>query len=63
MPGYNPSCGNCHRCAKCRGDGTVQVVTYERNHKGQECRVERRQTCPSCNGVGGRVGVGPHNHR
>ncbi len=63
MPGYNPSCGNCHRCAKCRGDGTVTEVKYEKDYRGKQLRTEVRKTCPSCNGVGGRVGVGPHDHR
>lgn len=63
MTGYDPSCGNCHRCAKCRGDGTVIQVSYEKDWKGNQVRVERRVTCSSCNGVGGKVGVGPHDHR
>ncbi len=63
MTGYDPSCGNCHRCPKCGGDGTVTNVKYEKNWKGEQVRVERRETCPSCRGVGGRVGVGPHKHR
>lgn len=58
MPGYNPNCPNCHRCPKCRGDGTVYIVKYVNNKEDK-----RRETCPSCNGVGGRVGVGPHDHR
>ncbi|MCX2966862.1 hypothetical protein GIY30_02225 [Gordonia sp. HNM0687] len=63
MTGYNPTCANCHRCAKCRGEGTVDVVKYETDYKGKQHRVARRETCPSCRGVGGRVGVGKHNHR
>lgn len=63
MPGYDPRCGNCHTCMKCRGSGIVVNVTYELDWKGKQVRVERRETCPSCRGAGGRSGVGPHNHR
>lgn len=63
MAGYNPTCPNCHRCAKCRGEGWVDVRTYERGSDGRDRPVTRRETCPSCRGVGGRVGVGKHDHR
>ncbi|WP_328442718.1 MULTISPECIES: hypothetical protein [unclassified Amycolatopsis] len=57
MPGYDPQCGNCHRCSKCRGDGTVMVRKYDRDK-----HYDVRETCPTCNGVGGSVGVGEHRH-
>ena len=61
--GYHPSCGNCHRCWKCNGSGVVNDVKYTKDWRGKEVRVEQKKTCPSCRGVGGKVGVGPHNHR
>ncbi|MFZ2239411.1 MAG: hypothetical protein WAV90_07670 [Gordonia amarae] len=64
MPGYNPRCGNCHTCAKCRGDGTVNVTRAVRSSDDGKMRQQTtRETCPGCNGVGGKVGVGPHDHR
>lgn len=63
MPGYDPRCANCHRCGKCNGDGSLIVPRYDRNWKGETVRIDERQTCPSCNGRGGSVGVGRHDHR
>lgn len=62
MTGYNPRCSNCHRCSSCRGDGTVIKVSYNKDWKGNQVRDERRETCGSCRGVGGRVGAGQHDH-
>lgn len=63
MAGYYPPCPNCHTCQKCRGEGTIIKVTYEIGEGRKQYRKEERKTCPSCNGVGGRVGVGKHDHR
>ena len=63
MTGYSPRCGNCHTCMTCRGNGVVTNVTYELDWRGKQVRVERKDTCRTCRGVGGRVGVGPHQHR
>lgn len=57
MPGYDPRCPNCHRCSRCQGDGTVKERRYDSGKS-----YEERVTCPSCNGRGGSVGPGPHNH-
>jgi DnaJ-class molecular chaperone len=58
MAGYDPSCPNCHRCGTCRGDGTVEETRSDSGKVWKE-----RVTCRTCNGVGGRAGAGPHNHR
>lgn len=63
MPGYDPNCANCHRCWHCNGSGVVKKVTYDKDYKGQLVKVERPDTCSNCSGRGGKVGVGPHNHR
>jgi|tagenome__1003787_1003787.scaffolds.fasta_scaffold18463863_2 DnaJ-class molecular chaperone len=57
MQGYDPRCPNCHRCSKCQGDGTIKERRWVNDKM-----YEERKTCPSCRGVGGRVGVGNHNH-
>lgn len=62
MPGYNPNCGNCHRCSKCRGNGTVEQSSVEKGSDGRMHSAKRTVTCPSCRGVGGSIGVGLHNH-
>jgi len=58
MPGYDPQCPNCHRCYKCNGNGSIMVKKWDRDKS-----YEVRETCPSCGGRGGRVGVGEHKHR
>jgi DnaJ-class molecular chaperone len=59
MPGYNPRCDNCYKCSVCGGDGTVQEAKSGGNGKFYYERV----TCKTCNGVGGKVGAGKHDHR
>jgi DnaJ-class molecular chaperone len=55
--GYNPNCSNCFKCMTCRGDGTVMQTRSDRGKVWKE-----RATCPTCKGVGGKPGAGPHNH-
>jgi hypothetical protein len=63
VPGYDPSCPNCHRCWKCRGNGVVTVRKSGEDYRGETKWWDEQDTCPSCGGRGGEVGVGPHDHR
>ena len=64
MTGYDPRCPNCYKCSHCGGNGTVQQA--ESGKKSDEPGhgfFFRKVTCPRCNGRGGIVGSGTHDHR
>jgi hypothetical protein len=62
MPGYDPNCPNCHRCSSCNGNGSLMVTKYGDGEKGRNIRYQEQESCSSCGGRGGRVGVGEHKH-
>lgn len=61
MTGYDPNCNNCFKCLTCKGNGWIEQT---RNVDAKKFGViKEKVTCPTCNGAGGRLGAGPHNHR
>jgi hypothetical protein len=63
MAGYNPNCDNCFKCGTCRGEGTIMKPVSRRKPDGTYVHERERVTCPTCKGVGGKVGAGSHDHR
>lgn len=60
MQGYDPKCPNCNQCGTCHGKGQIYTT---RNVDPKKFDVRKELVdCPTCKGLGGKPGAGPHNH-